>query len=419
MQLLEILRTQFSETQDSIRAITDEVAEAGGVATDEQSANLATLNDSLEALTPRIEQAAGMANRMRGAAELLGGVPGDLDSRLDAVRRRAPATQWATIGDYARALADREVDDATREDLARVVIERERAGARGALHERAFTDTTTALVPGLLPPAWLTDIVDYIGVARPFITAFDVRPLPPTGMTVNYPSVTVRPLTGKQATEKTDIPSRSTQVAAGVANVGTYGGGEDVSVQVIQRTDPAYLSLMLELYAEEMAGGMDAAAIAAAEAVIPAPNKLPLDAATASNWSKVLANAAGIVLKAHGVLDACVVSVDAWAAMIAAVGADGRPLFPHIAPMNPVGQGDITSTNGEARGLNFVVDPWMPSNKMILGWSRAFVSLLGGMQTLSADNPSKLGRDYAVFEFAAFAPRKPTALVEITVTPAP
>ena len=49
----------------------------------------------------------------------------------------------------------------------------------------------------------------------------------------------------------------------------------------------------------------------------------------------------------------------------------------------------------------------MPPDKAILGWQRAFTSMLGGVQTLSADNPSKLGRDYAVFEFGAFLRASP------------
>ena len=159
-----------------------------------------------------------------------------------------------------------------RNDLSRMIAALERNA------HRAFVDVTTPDVPGLLPPTWLTDIVDFIGTARPFITAFEQRPLPPSGMTVQYPTVTQRPQVGKQVTEKTDIPSRKTTVAAGVANVQTFGGGEDVSVQVLQRTEPAYLGLMLELYAEEMSAYMDTTAIAVAEAVIPAPNKLTMAA---------------------------------------------------------------------------------------------------------------------------------------------
>jgi len=235
-------------------------------------------------------------------------------------------------------------------------------------------------------------------------------------MAINYPTVTQRPQVGKQVTEKTDIPSRKTTVTSGVANVQTFGGGEDVSIQVLQRTDPAYLGLMLELYAEEMAATMDAAAIAVAQAVIPAGNKLTVSAAAGGgDISAKLVEAAGLIFAAHAQLNAAVFGIDAWSALAGAVDGDGRPLFPNANPSNAVGSTDVTNTGGgNVRGMTFVVDPWMPPDVAIVGDRRAFTSLIGGVQTLSADNPSKLGRDYAVFEFAAFAARKPNALVQLT-----
>jgi HK97 family phage major capsid protein len=414
MQLMETLRAQFTETQEAIRALTDEIAATDGAATDEQTANLATLNDQLETLHPRLVQARGMVDRMNGAAELLSGVPGDLDSRLASVRRAQPAHEWGTWGDYARALALGEVDDASRTDIARAASARERR-ARDVVFSRAFVDVTTPDVPGLIPPTWLTDIIDFIGTARPFISAFSQRPLPDTGMAINYPTVTQRPQVAKQVTEKTDIASRKTTVTSGVANVQTFGGGEDVSVQVLQRTDPAYLGMVLELYAEEMAATMDATAIATAQAVIPAPNKLTVSAAAGNkDISAKFVQAAGIIYAAHGSLTAAVFGTTAWANIAGAVDADGRPLFPNASPFNAAGSTNITSQSGDVRGMPFVVDPWMPPAVAIVGDSVAFTSMLGGVQTLSADNPSKLGRDYAVFEFAAFAARKPSALVQLT-----
>ena len=100
MQLLETLRARFSETQEGIRALTDEIDANEGNPTEEQAANLGTLNDQLEALVPRIEQATHMANRMHGAAELLSGVPGNLTATLEGVRRPQPAAQWDTYADY-------------------------------------------------------------------------------------------------------------------------------------------------------------------------------------------------------------------------------------------------------------------------------------------------------------------------------
>src|SRR5262245_26549973 len=177
MLLLDRLREQFNATQEQIRALTDEMAESGEAPTEEQSANLTQLNTELEALTPRIAQASAMAQRMNGAAELLAGVPGDLDTRLRNVQRSPVRQSFESFGEFAAARASGDVDSDTVDALLSMMHKGE--------HARAFIDVITSDVPGLLPPSWLTDIVNSINAARPFINAFDTRPLPPSGMTIN------------------------------------------------------------------------------------------------------------------------------------------------------------------------------------------------------------------------------------------
>jgi hypothetical protein len=113
--------------------------------------------------------------------------------------------------------------------------------------------------------------------------------------------------------------------------------------------------------------------------------------------------------------DTLVVSVEMWAAFAGAEDTEGRPLFPNIGGANPVGASSIDSTAGNARGMTFVIDPNMAPNTGIMGARQGFTSMLGAVQTLSGDNVSKLGRDYAVFRFATFLVRRPDAMVKLTV----
>lgn len=401
MRLLEMLRAQFAELADQARAMTDTVADEGRDLTDAESANLQALNDQMQALQPRIEQQVSLARSMGATADLLSGVPTDNDDRIARLRtphRVQSLDRFRSLGEFAAARA--------RGDVTREVVED---------YQRALVDVTTADVPGITPPAWLRDIVLSLQTARPFVSAFSNQPLPPSGMTVQYPTVTTKPLVGPQAAEKTDIASRKTHIDAEVANVETYGGGEDVSVQVLQRTDPSYLALMLDLYTEQMAIQMDTAAINAAHAALPVPNKDIIYLGTdPAGYNAALIAGAKVVLQNGGRVDTMVGGLNVWEAFAGAVDSEGRPLFPHVNASNPVGRVDITGENGEARGLGFVVDPNMNPNWLFIGWARGFLSMLGGLQTLSADNPAKLGKDYAVFEFAAFAPRRPETLVLIT-----
>jgi HK97 family phage major capsid protein len=327
--------------------------------------------------------------------------------------------EYRTWGDYARALAAGEVPAATIDVMDRIMLDGEMA-ARDRLvdHRRALADAVTGNVAGILPPAWLTNIVDYIGTARPLISAFSSAPLPPSGMTVNFPQVTVRPSVAKQATQKTQVSSTATTIVAGSANVNTYGGGEDVSVQTIQRTDPSYLAIVNELYAEQMSVAEDTDACTTVVAAVPVgtANNLTLSLATnGSDINKQLAAAGKQILSVRGNFDTFVMDLNLWAYVVGAADTTGRPLFPDNGPMNPVGSSAVNVATGEARGLMFVADPNMPANTGVAGDSRAFTSLLGGVQTLRVDNPAQLGVDFAVFEFAAWAVRRPSALVKFTL----
>lgn len=420
MQLLETLRGQFTDVSDQVRALSDEIsANTDGVATDEQAQNLETLNTTLEGLGPRIEQARAMADRMHAGAELLAGVP-NVSGALDRARStNVELGEFLTWGEYARALATGDVSAPVAESIDRMMLLGEMAQRdRLVDRSRAFADQVTANVTGILPPAWLTNIVDLLGVMRPTITAFSTQPLPASGMTINFPTVTVRPLVGKQTAEKTDIPSRATVIVPGNAAVSTYGGGEDVSVQVIQRTEPAYLAIVNELYAEEMATKEDTDAAAALVAAVPAGagNNLTLSGATnGSDINKTLAAAGKQMLSVRGTFDTFVMGVDLWAYIVGSADATGRPLFPTVGPSNPVGQSAVNAATGNARGVTFVADANMAPTVGVAGDSRAFTSMLSGVQTMRADNPSKLGVDFAVFEFVAFAVRRPSALVKITL----
>lgn len=416
MNLLETLRGQFTETTDQIRAIEAEVAEnPDGLPSDEQTASLETLNDALERLGPQIEHARGRADRMSAGAELLAGVP-NVDAALVGIRAVSHELhEFQTWGDYARALAAGDVAPGTIDALDRLTRDYEGQQRARIDGRRALADSTTANLGGILPPTWLTDIVDFIGTARPLISAFSTRPLPPSGMTVNFPQVTVRPLIGKQTAEKGAAASRATVIVPGSAPVDTYGGGEDISVQAIQRTDPSYLAIVNELYAEQMAISMDVAACVLVLAGATGPAGTLSLATKGADIATVLAAAGKAALSAHATLDTWVMGLDVWAYVVGAVDSAGRPLFPNVGPANPVGDSMVTSATGNARGLTFVADPNMAPASSIAGDSRAFTSLLGGVQTLRADNPAQLGVDFAVYEFASFALRRPSALTKITL----
>lgn len=322
--------------------------------------------------------------------------------RPGPVRQRS---QYSTLGEWVHAVAGGREGAMDSDDRRRIGF--------------ALTDILTSDIAGLLPPTWVSDFAEELNAARPFVTAFDTRPLPESGMVVTWPKKTITgPLVAAQATQKTEIESGKVAVTAETSNIVTYAGGNDVSIQTILRSDPSYLSILFEEYGYALAEVHNTAVGAAALTAITGGNELPLsDDVTAITGT--LAEAAKVIFAARRGArpNRLVMGLNIWELFAGAADAEGRPLFPAMSGLNPVGQISINTPEGEVRGINFVVDPVLDPDEAVLGWNRAITTWLGPVQTMSADVPALLGRDVAIFQFATSAIRRPDALVQLTLTP--
>lgn len=403
MRSLDTLRNEIAELTDQARALTEtesgepvELDEAGEEA-------LRSLTDSIETKTKAAERLRSINDVVGHAQDILSGQSHEL--KIDG-RPAGPSdvSRTMSFGEYAQLAAKGELPTDEIHDVQR------------AMAFRALAAQDTSNAAGILPPAWLTDIVDFIGVSRPFISAFDQRPLPDSGLTINYPRVTTKPSAAAQSAENAEVSSTATVITNNSVDVDTYGGGESLSVQMVERTDPGYLAIVMELYAEEMAVTANVAAHTAALAAITQTSNIDGTTNTAGqDINAAFANAAKQVHSARlGGPDTLVMGLDVWEWLAGAADSDGRPLFPNSGGSNPVGSAQITG-GGMVSNLGWVVDPTMPAAKAVLGNRRAFSSFLGPVRTLGADVPATLSKDYAVYQYGAFAIRRPDALVEMTL----
>jgi Caudovirus prohead serine protease len=311
--------------------------------------------------------------------------------------RLRPPARYASFGAYARAKFD--------------------AGATfDAGYERiiqaAWTDQTTADITGIVPEQWMTDLVDLMGAVTPTVQAFSQRPLPAAGMVVNEPRVDQGPDVGVQAVEKTEIASRKVLIAPVPFNVATYAGGQDISIQALLRSDPSYFDELMRLYAKEMAVQIETDAAAAVLA--GATNATPITGATLNE--AIVDASAAVFTRTFQLPTVAVLGVNLWIGMGKAEGTDGRPLFPGVSPANPVGSFSVTTPGGQVRGLTYYVSPSMNPDSGVIGITDAFRTRLGPIGTLSADVPSKLGRDVAVYRFATMGVTDTRGLQELNYT---
>jgi hypothetical protein len=111
------------------------------------------------------------------------------------------------------------------------------------IYNRVAAHQTTADNPGLLPEQIVQPVVDFVEVARPIIAS--VGPLDLGSGSWAYARVTQHTLVGKQAGEKTELPSRKMTVTKTPLGADTFGGYVNVSKQDINRSSPAILDMVI------------------------------------------------------------------------------------------------------------------------------------------------------------------------------
>ena len=222
----------------------------------------------------------------------------------------------------------------------------DQAQQRMEVFNRVAAHQTTADNPGLLPEQIVAPLVNYISVARPIIGTLGVTDLGSGAW--SYARVTQHTQVGKQAGEKTELPSRKMLVTKTPLGADTFGGYVNVSKQDINRSSPAILDMIINDLAEQYAIETEEEAAAVMTAAATAGPVIPATP-TGTNVATAIWGAAGSVFAATKGQGRTVVAVSPD--QLGAIG----PLFPTVNPQNAystgfpvgsIGQGEQGSISG-------------------------------------------------------------------------
>jgi hypothetical protein len=276
----------------------------------------------------------------------------------------------------------------------------------------------------MVPIPLLREIISTIDDQRPFINSISRAPLPESGMSFRIPSVTVGVTVAEQATQNTDVDSTEGDIDDITVDVKTFAGGNRVSRQLIDRSDPSYFDELLRQLAASYANVTD---------------KFAHDTAAANSVTSPGAAGSGIygaivkgIADAYGVMrftpDTLHMPAQTdlsgrfgWLDVLADVDGNDRPLFAAAAPQNAAGLMTQGSTNGTVAGLRAVVNPNI-SGALAFGYVypsafATFYETAGSPIQVSIDNPEKLSVEVSVFGYIGLALKHPTAMRGLQVTP--
>jgi HK97 family phage prohead protease len=216
----------------------------------------------------------------------------------------------------------------------------------------AAADTTDNA--GLIPTRQLTEVINPLSNAdRPFIDSISSAALPDAGMSFEIPKLTQTPLVA--ATAEGAAPAERDQNVAFISvPVTKFAGRQEFSVELLDRSSPAFFAELVRQMEFAYASATDAAV---GTALINGGTDGGNRTLTAANIQDFISDAAVSIYKGTlGFAENIVVSPEQWGALMGLVDGSNRAVFTQtINPQNASGNLTPTNIRGNIGGLNLRV----------------------------------------------------------------
>lgn len=266
---------------------------------------------------------------------------------------------------------------------------------------RAWADQITGDNPGVVPPAWIREIAGIVAQSRPLIEGTGgAAALPAGGMSLEWPYFDgdLSAIVAKQTAEKTEVHSVKVSFKRGTAGIDTYAAGSDVSLQLIERSDPSYLDGLLRVYLAAYSIATEAAFATEVMTTAGTATGVTLGAtATAAEFRAFLVNADAAILDATG-----------SGASVLALAPD---VYAHVAGLSIAPDTGFFVDTPSVRIVRAkALDPgeYVATNGVAVRWHE------DGPRSISALDVPKLGTDVALYGYGAAAVTLPKGIVKGT-----
>jgi HK97 family phage prohead protease len=224
---------------------------------------------------------------------------------------------------------------------------------------RAADDTSDNA--GLVPTRQLSEIINPLGTTiRPSIEAISRGVLPDAGMTFEIPKITAMP-TVAVAAENAAFSDTDQNSAFLSVDVKKYAGQQTFSVELLDRTSPAFFDELVRNMAAAYAKSTDAAVNAALITGASLDGTTTTTYPTAAELLGIVARGSASVYGAtlglpNPFARNMIVNTSQWSNIMTLNDA-GRPIYNASQPQNAGGQVGPTALQGNVAGLNLYVTP--------------------------------------------------------------
>ena len=237
----------------------------------------------------------------------------------------------------------------------------------------AAPNVQTTDLPGILPVPIVQPIYNnFVANYRPLITAMGVCQMPQSGKVFIRPKVVTNTTIGASNGELVALDQGTFVVDDIQITKALYGGYVKLSEESIDMTSPEVLTALIDDMARVYANATDVAACTTFEAGVSQTEAFA-NASDPADWVSFIYNSAEQILtNSNGNLpNVLVMSPSFYALLGALTDGSNRPLFPNVGPQNAFGTTAASNFNGNAFGLNLVVDRNI-NNQVYVGDSTGF-----------------------------------------------
>jgi len=229
--------------------------------------------------------------------------------------------------------------------------------ARQWIAAASDTDTVTD-VPGLVPTRQLTEVWNPKSTGtRATIEAISAGTLPDAGMKFQIPRVKTVPTVGAPIAEGGAFDDTQVEIEYLDVDVKKAAGMQLFSVEVLDRTSPAFLSELLGLMGDAYAKSTNTAAGAALATngtLDSTTVTLPWDGAEIAAF--IARAGSSIYTNTFRFATGVIVSPTQWSNLTGLVDSQNRPIFNAAAPQNAAGDLSVSAIRGTLLGLPLYVD---------------------------------------------------------------
>ena len=327
--------------------------------TPEEDAECTQHQDAITALQPQIARWRGLRETRAAAVINRDQLPPAMNTPAPAAavqvteRPAPPATEariFRSAGELAHAMMRANRGDVPARELV----------------QRALANQVTGDTPGLLPIQYVGDLQNRINGVRPIVSSGRTMGLPASGMEFRRPKITQHTLVGKQSAEKTEVSSRKLTVSYDTVSLDTYGGAVNMSIQAVERTDPAALQIVYEDLSAQYGKTTEGVTATLLDGLaVPGSGGLDIATATADQILGAIYGAVGTIYTAtDGRTPDVIYAGMGWFPVL------GKLTKP-VAPQNGVAEIDPGTVGFRIGSLRAIMSPQLDPDFMAVGVSDA------------------------------------------------